>query len=150
MLYEVITSKKKYPDISDEEKAMLDNRLINDFQIPIEDELILVARSRNNFVQHTLYEVIRDIAFHYLDPFACAEIEQALEKRKDDREAFIATIKERITARLAHDFTNIPQIDGRVKSLYGIYKKVYMNGKDIDQIFDKYAIRVIVNTVNES
>jgi len=41
----ILPSKKKYPDISDEEKAMLDNRLINDFQIPIEDELILVARS---------------------------------------------------------------------------------------------------------
>lgn len=94
-------------------------------------------------------EEIEDIAFHYLDPYACAEIEQALEKRKDDREAFIETIKERIQTRLAPDFIIPPQIDGRVKSLYGIYKKVYMNGKDIDQIFDKYAIRIIVSTVNE-
>lgn len=41
----ILPSKKKYPDISDEEKELLDNRLISDFQIPIEDELILVARS---------------------------------------------------------------------------------------------------------
>jgi len=94
-------------------------------------------------------EEIEDIAFHYLDPFACAEIEQALEKRKDDRDAFIDSIKERISNRLSQDLTVIPQIDGRVKSLYGIYKKVYVNGKDIDQIFDKYAIRIIVTTVNE-
>lgn len=94
-------------------------------------------------------EEIEDIAFHYLDPYACAEIEQALEKRKDDREAFIQSIKERIETRLAQDFAVLPQIDGRVKSLYGIYKKAYVNGKDIDQIFDKYAVRIIVSTVNE-
>lgn len=41
----ILPSKKKYPDISDEDKSVLDNNLLNDFQIPIEDELILVARS---------------------------------------------------------------------------------------------------------
>lgn len=94
-------------------------------------------------------EEIEDISFHYLDPFACAEIELMLEKRKDDREAFIQSIKEKIEIRLEQDFPIMPQIDGRVKSLYGIYKKVYVNGKDIDQIYDKYAVRIIVSTVTE-
>ncbi len=94
-------------------------------------------------------EEIEDIAFHYLDPFACSEIEQALEKSKTDREAFIDSIKVRIKARLENEFETLPQIDGRVKSLYGIYKKVYMSGRSFDEIYDKYAIRVIVNTVNE-
>lgn len=94
-------------------------------------------------------EEIEDIAFHYLDPFACAEIEQALEKNKAEREAFIDSIKERIEKRLEQYFDVMPQIDGRVKSLYGIYKKVYMNGKQYDQIYDKYAVRIIVTTVTE-
>ncbi len=94
-------------------------------------------------------EEIEDIAFHYLDPFACAEIEQALEKTKAEREAFIDTIKERIEKRLDQYFEVMPQIDGRVKSLYGIYKKVYMSGKQYDQIYDKYAVRIIVTTVTE-
>lgn len=94
-------------------------------------------------------EEIEDIAFHYLDPFACSEIEQALEKTKSEREAFIDSIKERIEKRLEQYFEILPQIDGRVKSLYGIYKKVYMNGKQYDQIYDKYALRIIVTTVTE-
>ncbi len=94
-------------------------------------------------------EEIEDIAFHYLDPFACSEIEQALEKTKAEREAFIDAIKERIENRLEQYFEVMPQIDGRVKSLYGIYKKVYMSGKQYDQIYDKYAVRIIVTTVTE-
>ncbi|MBR1383977.1 MAG: bifunctional (p)ppGpp synthetase/guanosine-3',5'-bis(diphosphate) 3'-pyrophosphohydrolase, partial [Ruminococcus sp.] len=39
--------------------------------------------------------------------------------------------------------------EGRVKSNYGIYKKVFRDGKEIDQIYDRYAVRVIVNTVTE-
>lgn len=41
----ILPSKKKYPEISNEDKSVLDNNLANDFQLPIEDELILVARS---------------------------------------------------------------------------------------------------------
>lgn len=94
-------------------------------------------------------EEIEDIAFHYLDPFACSEIEQMLEKTKDEREAFILTIKERISIRLSQDFDPVPEIEGRVKSLYGIYKKLYMYGRNFDEIYDKYAVRIIVNTVSE-
>ncbi len=94
-------------------------------------------------------EEIEDIAFHYLDPYACAEIEAALQKNADEREAFIEAIKERIEKRLEDYFPQVPQVDGRVKSLYGIYKKVYMAGKSLDQIYDKYAVRIIVNSVTE-
>lgn len=94
-------------------------------------------------------EELEDLAFHYLDPFACSEIEKLLEKSKDEREAFIQTIKQRISERLKQDFDPVPTIEGRVKSLYGIYKKLYLDDKDFEQIYDKYAVRVIVNTVGE-
>ncbi len=96
-----------------------------------------------------LKEELEDISFSYLDPFAYAEIEQLLEKSKKEREDFIETIKSRIKKRLAADFDPVPTVEGRVKSAYGIYKKVYEQGKTFDEIYDKYAVRVIVNTVTE-
>lgn len=96
-----------------------------------------------------LKEELEDISFSYLDPFAYAEIEQLLEKNKREREDFIESIKARIRKRLASDFDPVPTVEGRVKSAYGIYKKVYEQGKTFDEIYDKYAVRVIVNTVTE-
>ncbi|MCC8132010.1 MAG: bifunctional (p)ppGpp synthetase/guanosine-3',5'-bis(diphosphate) 3'-pyrophosphohydrolase [Ruminococcus sp.] len=94
-------------------------------------------------------EELEDLAFSYLDPFAYNEIEQLLEKSKPEREAFIEQIKKRLAKRLEQDFNPLPTIEGRVKSAYGIYKKVYEQGKLFDEIYDKYAVRVIVNTVTE-
>lgn len=96
-----------------------------------------------------LKEELEDISFSYLDPFAYAEVEQLLEKNKKEREEFIESIKSRIRVRLAEVFDPVPNVEGRVKTAYGIYKKVYEQGKSFDEIFDKYAVRVIVNTVPE-
>lgn len=95
-------------------------------------------------------EELEDLAFRYLDPYAYGEIEQLLEKRRDQREAFIDSIKNRIAERLeGAGFAQKPQIDGRIKSIYGIYKKVYMYHKSFEEIYDKYAVRIIVSSVNE-
>ena len=98
----------------------------------------------------TIKEEIEDLAFRYLDPYAYGEIEQMLKIRSDEREAFIESIKKQIAERFAdEEFDRPPQIDGRVKSVYGIYKKAFMQGKVIDEIYDKYAVRIIVDTVPE-
>ncbi len=95
-------------------------------------------------------EELEDLAFHYLDPYAYSEIEHLMEIKKDEREQFIASIQERIAARLREvHFEQEPQIEGRVKSVYGIYKKIFIQHKEMDQIYDKYAVRVIVSTVAE-
>ena len=96
-----------------------------------------------------LKEEPEEISFGYLDSYAYNEIEQMLEKNKDEREEFIQLIKSRISARLAADFDPVPTIEGRVKSAYGIYKKVYEQGRSFEEIYDKYAVRVIVNDVTE-
>lgn len=93
-------------------------------------------------------EEIEDIAFHYLDPYACSEIEDVLAIRKEEREAFIESIRARLIDRL-DDMNPSPQIDGRVKSLYGIYKKVYIEGRSFDEIYDIYAVRIIVSNITE-
>ena len=98
----------------------------------------------------TVKDELEDLAFYYLDSYAYSEIEHIMEIKKDEREKFIESIKERIRKRLAQEhFAKEPIIEGRVKSIYGIYKKVYVNHKGMDEIYDKYAVRVIVSTVAE-
>lgn len=98
----------------------------------------------------TIKDEIEDLAFRYLDPFAYSEIEQMLRKRGDEREAFIESIKSQILERFkSAGFEHEPTVEGRVKSIYGIYKKAFVQGKSFDEIYDKYAVRIIVDTVNE-
>lgn len=97
----------------------------------------------------SIKDEFEDLAFQYLDPYAYEEIDKQMAMRKEAREELVDSIKQSIHERLSKDFNPVPQIDGRVKSNYGIYKKVYRDGKEIDQIYDRYAVRVIVNTVTE-
>ncbi len=93
-------------------------------------------------------EEMEDIAIHYLDPYGCKEIERQLELHQDERNNFIDTIKARISERIT-DIKPEPIIEGRVKSTYSIYKKVYVKNKRFDEIYDIYAVRVIVQSVIE-
>ena len=93
-------------------------------------------------------EELEDISIKYLDPIAYADIEKQLDMRKEEREAFLQRIIARIQRRLDNEHIHA-QIDGRVKSIYGIYRKVYMQGRNMDEIYDVYAVRIIVDTVLE-
>ena len=93
-------------------------------------------------------EELEDISLKYLDPIAYADIESQLALRKEERQAFLQRIIVRINKRLEEEHVKA-QIDGRVKSIYGIYRKVYMQGRNMDEIYDVYAVRVIVDTVLE-
>ena len=93
-------------------------------------------------------EELEDLALRYLDPVGYKEIEDTLALKKPEREAFIVDIKARIAERLK-EYGIEPHIEGRVKSIYGIYRKVYMMGKSFEELYDVYAVRVIVNTVIE-
>ncbi|MCM1523179.1 MAG: bifunctional (p)ppGpp synthetase/guanosine-3',5'-bis(diphosphate) 3'-pyrophosphohydrolase [Ruminococcus sp.] len=97
----------------------------------------------------TIKDEIEDLAFRYLDPYAYAEIEQMLKIRSDERQRFINSISEQIKKRFSEMELPEPQMSGRVKSVYGIYKKAFAKGKGLDEVYDIYAVRIIVNTVNE-
>ncbi len=94
----------------------------------------------------TIWEELEDAALHYLDPVACREIENTLEMNRAERAGFVQNMQERIRVRL-HEFGMEPRIEGRVKSIYGIYRKVYMQGRSFEEVYDIYAVRIIVNTV---
>ena len=93
-------------------------------------------------------EELEDISLRYLDPVAYHEIEKMLELKKADRQSFLEKIKAKIRERLASEYSEV-YIDGRVKSVYGIYRKVYIQGRAFEEIFDIYAVRIIVDSVNE-
>ena len=93
-------------------------------------------------------EEMEDIAIHYLDPYGCKEVEEQIALHKEERDDFIESIKKRISERIS-DIKPEPIIEGRVKSIYSIYKKVYVKNKRFDEIYDIYAVRVIVQSVIE-
>ena len=89
---------------------------------------------------------LEDRSLRCLDPVGYAEITEELEKRSEERDAFMGQIKERLVNRLQE-----AEIDGyvqsRVKHIYSIYRKMYGQHKTIDEVYDLYAMRVIVKTV---
>ena len=90
-------------------------------------------------------EELEDISLRFLDPVGYQEIERLLELRKEARHAFLNDIKEKINQRFANENMKV-YISGRVKSIYGIYRKMYIQGRSFDEIYDVYAVRVIVDT----
>ena len=93
-------------------------------------------------------EEMEDMALYYLDPYGYKEVDGALAAKKDEGEDFIEKIKQRISERIS-DIQPPPIIEGRVKSIYSIYKKVYVKGKTFEEIYDTYAIRIIVESIVE-
>jgi len=93
-------------------------------------------------------EELEDISLHLLDPMGCEEIEQNLNMRSDERAAFLDTIQDQLRERLA-EYGMKPYVCGRIKSIAGIYRKMYMQGRAFDEIYDVYAVRIIVDTLND-
>lgn len=91
-------------------------------------------------------EELEDLAIMHLDPVAYHEIENLLTVRKKNRKRFLDDIKTRIKERV-EEFVPGIAIEGRVKSIHGIYRKMYMQGKSFDEIYDIYAVRIITDTV---
>ncbi len=96
----------------------------------------------------SIKEELEDISLRFLDPIAYEEIERLLKLKKEEREKFLEGIQEKIKARLNKEGMKF-FLQSRVKSIYGIYRKVYMQGRNFDEIYDVYAVRVIVDTTYE-
>ncbi len=93
-------------------------------------------------------EELEDLAIKHLDPVAYNEIEELLKVRKNQREQILDEIKNRIEQRLKNDMKDIRMsFQSRVKSIHGIYRKMYLQSRDFDEIYDVYAIRIITDTV---
>lgn len=91
-------------------------------------------------------EELEDLAISFLDPVAYGEIEASLAAQRQSRNEFLEGIQERIKERIKTVVSGA-QVSGRIKSVHGIYRKMYMQNKDFDEIYDIYAVRIIVDSV---
>lgn len=96
----------------------------------------------------TAKEELEDLAIHFLDPIAYEDIERKLSETSDSRVEFLESRKQMIAERVK-TIVDDPRIDARIKSVHGIYRKMYMANKEFNEIYDVYAIRIIVDTVSE-
>ncbi len=89
---------------------------------------------------------LEDIALRYLDPAGYEEIMTYLNEHKEQDEAFMHAVQERITKRL-FDMGIRNTCYGRVKHVYSIYRKMQAQDKKMNEVYDIYAFRVIVDSI---
>ena len=89
---------------------------------------------------------LEDLSLLYLDPVGYKEITEALESRRDTLDSFMATIQERISERL-REYGIDCKVYGRIKHIYSIYRKMYSQNKELSEVFDLCAFRVIVDSI---
>lgn len=96
----------------------------------------------------SIKEELEDRAIRFLDPVAYAGIEEQLRNFNISGNEFLNSIKERILERVRETMPNAA-ITGRIKSVHGIYRKMYMQNKQFSEIYDIYAVRIIVDTIGD-
>lgn len=91
---------------------------------------------------------LEDLAMRYLYPDEYYELVEFIKTKSKERQQFIEKICDELKAKL-QELGIEGEVNGRQKHLYGIYKKMLKQGKNIEQIYDISAVRVIVNEVQD-
>ncbi len=89
---------------------------------------------------------LEDLSLLYLDPIGYQEITTQLSERQDILEKFMSCIKTKIIERLSEAGIS-GDVSGRLKHIYSIYRKMYSQNKQLGEVFDLCAFRVIVDTI---
>ena len=88
---------------------------------------------------------LQDLSLKYLDPDAYGILADMEEKNGP----FMETVTEEIRRRLRENGMENVEIQARIKSIYGIYNKLYVQDRSLEEIYDIYAVRILVDTVAE-
>ena len=91
---------------------------------------------------------LEDLCLRYLEPEKYYQLVESVKQKRRERQAFIDESIELIKEKLDEAHINA-KIQGRAKHFYSIYKKMKRDGKDISEIYDLSAVRVLVDTVKE-
>ena len=89
---------------------------------------------------------LEDLSLKYLDPVGYREIIEALDEKAAEYDGFMSSIHDQITSRLREAGIDAT-VQARMKHPYSIYRKMYTQNKSLDDVFDLFAFRVIVDTV---
>ncbi|MBQ3483566.1 MAG: bifunctional (p)ppGpp synthetase/guanosine-3',5'-bis(diphosphate) 3'-pyrophosphohydrolase [Clostridia bacterium] len=88
---------------------------------------------------------LENLSLQYLDPYGYSEIKNDMETRYGQHTDFVEHIREQVDAKMRENNISF-SLEGRIKSVYSVYKKMYTQNKSFDEIYDFYALRIIVNT----
>ncbi len=91
---------------------------------------------------------LEDLAFKYLEPDMFRELRDKVAMKREEREAYIKNVIDQIREKM-NELGIACEISGRPKHYYSIYKKMVMQNKTFDLIFDLIAVRIIVKTVRD-
>ncbi len=93
-------------------------------------------------------EELEDLAIRNLDPVAYKEVETMLAEKEQLQDGFLTKVKMQLDDKIRPYIPDV-KIEGRIKSVHGIYRKAYVHGRSFDEIYDIYAVRLIVNSVSD-
>ena len=88
---------------------------------------------------------LENISLSYLDPVGYQEVHDAIDSRYGENRDLLGLARQKIEDKMTENHISYT-VEGRIKSVYSLYRKMYNNNKSIDEIYDFYALRVIVET----
>lgn len=123
--------------------------LKRDRQIAIAKETSdLYAPLANRLGMYSLKWELEDLSFKYLNPDEYREIVEGIDRKREQRLQFINQIVDQINGELKKQKIKA-EITGRAKHLYSIYRKMLRDNKSLDQIYDLFALRILVDNVKD-
>ena len=123
--------------------------LTREKQIRISSETMdLYAPLANRLGLYSLKWELEDLAFKYLYPEEYHELVDGIDKKREERLQFIEKIMDDIRVQLKKNRIDA-EVTGRAKHLYSIYRKMKRDNKTLDQIYDLFALRILVNSVKD-
>ena len=113
-----------------------------------QETMDLYAPLANRLGMYSLKWELEDLAFKYLEPDEYREIVEGLDEKREARLAFIEKIKEQLKHELKSQRIEA-EVTGRAKHIYSIYRKMQRDNITLDQVYDLFALRIIVNSVKD-
>lgn len=112
------------------------------------ETLDLYAPLANRLGLYSIKAELEDLGFKYMYPEKYYDLVESINKKKDERLKFIEKIMDDIRVQLKKQRIDA-EVTGRAKHLYSIYRKMVRDNCTIDQIYDLFAMRIIVNSVKD-
>lgn len=108
----------------------------------------LYAPLANRLGVYSLKWELEDLSFKYLYPEEYRELVEGIDKKREERLKFIELIMDQIRGELKKQRIDA-EVTGRAKHLYSIYRKMKRDNITLDQVYDLFALRIIVNSVKD-
>ena len=113
-----------------------------------QETMDLYAPLANRLGLYSIKWELEDLSFKYLYPEEYRELVEGIAKKREQRLSFIEKIMDDIRIELKNQNVEA-EITGRAKHLYSIYRKMKRDNKTLDQIYDLFALRILVNSVKD-